>query len=102
MHWDFMLESGGILRTWALAEEPAADRAIAAEALADHRLEYLEFEGPVSGGRGVVARWDRGACEVVCASPNGLELNLAGERLTGRARLSRGGTGWVFLVTGAA
>ena len=49
VHWDFMLEHAGVLRTWALAEEPAPNKPISAEALADHRLAYLNYEGPVSG-----------------------------------------------------
>ena len=53
-HWDFMLETPQGLRTWALAVQPAGGEWIAAEALADHRAEYLTFEGPLSGGRGTV------------------------------------------------
>ncbi len=64
-HWDFMLEAGGVLRTWALAEAPCRGRAIAAEELAEHRLAYLEYEGDVSGGRGSVVRWDAGTYEVL-------------------------------------
>lgn len=100
LHWDFMLQSGGTLRTWALAEEPLAGRTIAAEPLADHRIEYLELEGPISGGRGVVARWDRGDYERIRESPDGLELSLAGSRISGRVRLSRGDAGWEFLLLG--
>ena len=59
-----MLEQDGVLRTWALAEEPAAQAEIAAEALGDHRLDYLEYEGPVSGDRGSVSRWDEGEYEM--------------------------------------
>jgi hypothetical protein len=82
-HWDFMLEEGGALRTWALAALPRAWRAaweatvplfagcaavaegdaVAAERLGDHRLAYLELEGPVSGGRGEVRRIDGGIYE---------------------------------------
>ncbi len=59
-HFDFMLESGDVLKTWALPQPPASGVEIECEALADHRLAYLDYEGPVSGGRGSVARWDRG------------------------------------------
>jgi hypothetical protein len=100
LHWDFMLQSGGSLRTWALAEEPQPGRAIAAESLADHRIEYLEIEGPVSGGRGSVTRWDRGTYELLCESSDVLELNLAGSRLSGRARLSHRDAGWEFCFVG--
>jgi hypothetical protein len=64
-HGDFMLECGGALRTWALAEPPSPGRTIAAEELPDHRLAYLDYEGEVSGGRGSVTRWDAGTYEVL-------------------------------------
>jgi hypothetical protein len=75
-HWDFMLEAGDVLRTWALEQLPsswhvahhatrqadatcptlsAADT-VAAEQLGDHRREYLEFEGEISGNRGRITR----------------------------------------------
>jgi hypothetical protein len=64
LHWDLMLERGDVLRTWRLAEEPLPGVAIAAEALADHRRKYLDYEGPVTGDRGTVVRWDAGTfCE---------------------------------------
>lgn len=89
VHWDLMLEQGSVLRTWALAEEPATQREIAAEALADHRLEYLEYEGPVSGERGNVSRWDRGECECQAESADEIVVQLHGEKLNGTARLRR-------------
>ena len=55
-HWDLMLESDGVLETWALDSEPSAGRTISAKRLVEHRLAYLEFEGEISGGRGSVRR----------------------------------------------
>lgn len=87
-HWDFMLEAGGALRTWAVSERPdRAESAIAAEALADHRLAYLEIEGPLSGGRGSVTRWDQGEYRTIEWRPNQVVVHLSGAHLTGRAAL---------------
>jgi len=60
-HWDFMLELPGMggLATWQLPAEPAAGT-MRARRLADHRREYLTYEGPISGGRGHVKRIDSG------------------------------------------
>ncbi|HEV2971076.1 MAG TPA: DNA polymerase ligase N-terminal domain-containing protein [Pirellulales bacterium] len=69
VHWDLMLESGAALRTWALAAEPASDILIAAEQLPDHRLAYLDYEGPISGDRGTVIRWDAGHFELLSETP---------------------------------
>src|SRR4029079_11706988 len=75
-HWDFMLESGDVLRTWALDRLPrdwegafartspvypdcpllAGDNTVAAMQLGHHRRDYLELEGPLSGDRGTVMR----------------------------------------------
>ena len=55
-HWDLMLEHEGQLLTWALSEKPAPGKTIVAKALDDHRIEYLELEGEISGGRGSVSR----------------------------------------------
>ena len=66
LHWDFMLEHGGVLKTWRLpASWPAAGQKLPAVALADHRLQYLDYEGPVSGDRGRVVRRDRGSYELL-------------------------------------
>jgi hypothetical protein len=89
LHWDFMLEMGDVLRTWALAESPVTAIAIAAAALPDHRLAYLDFEGPLSGDRGSVARWDQGSYELVSRQDDEWIVELFGERLIGRATLRR-------------
>jgi len=94
-----MIESGDVLRTWALAEEPSDGRLTAAETLADHRLAYLDYEGAVSRDRGTVTRWDAGTYEVVAETNDSLVLTLSGERLTGTVRLwaiSAGDRRWEF------
>ncbi|HUY93483.1 MAG TPA: DNA polymerase ligase N-terminal domain-containing protein [Pirellulales bacterium] len=105
LHWDFMLEADGVLKTWALSQEPAGQSEIAAEMLADHRLAYLDFEGPVSGGRGTVSRWDRGTYRLVSRQEGEWIVELLGERLSGRATLSRSsadeqGWRWQFAAAG--
>jgi hypothetical protein len=96
-HWDLMLESEGALRTWALANEPRPNQDIAAEQLADHRLDYLTYEGEVSGDRGRVIRWDEGEYDAVAESDGWLQVLLSGSRLRGIARLVEGDPGyWTF------
>src|SRR4051794_1331121 len=57
-HWDFLLETGRGLASWRLREEPGPGGSVPAEPAAPHRRLYLDYEGPVSGGRGSVVRWD--------------------------------------------
>ena len=91
-HWDLMLESGEVLRTWALEDEPSPGSAIAAIALADHRKAYLEYEGPVSRNRGYVTRWDSGTYEPLEIADDRLLVDLSGTRLHGKTRLIRHAT----------
>lgn len=76
LHWDFFLEAGEGLRSWRLAESPAAGREIEATPLPEHRIHYLDYEGPVSGGRGTVARVARGTYHVIQETATTLEIIL--------------------------
>jgi len=92
-HWDLMLESDGALRTWALSEIPSSIAAgtnpIPAQQLPDHRIAYLEYEGPVSENRGQVTRWDTGEYELVRESDQEISLLFSGQKLAGRWQLVR-------------
>jgi hypothetical protein len=84
-----MLESGGHLRTWALDCEPAAGETIGATSLANHRQDYLSYEGPVSDGRGIVKQFDRGTYQIVSESSGQIELRLDGTLLCGGVTMTR-------------
>jgi hypothetical protein len=99
LHWDFMLESGDILRTWRLTEVPWPNRIVPAEQIGDHRLVYLDYEGPVSGGRGAVTRWDFGDFEWVIDDRDYLLAVLRGIRLHVNVWLDRNdGNHWILSV----
>ncbi len=76
-HFDFMLEDGGVLLTWRLAQWPLphSSREPATQ-LADHRLHYLDYEGPVSGNRGTVLQQDSGTYHWLQRSPTGWKIHL--------------------------
>ena len=88
-HWDFMLEMGDVLWTWALLQSPDGAEAQTVERLTDHRPFYLDYEGAVSGGRGNVARWDAGAFSSEIVAPDRVAVVLTGQILAGRASLTR-------------
>jgi hypothetical protein len=101
LHWDLLLQDGDHLRGWRLAEPPIAGRMIAAEATPDHRLLYLDYEGPVSGGRGEVRRWDAGEYTLGQAEESGLCFHLGGHRIRGQVRLEpRQGQQWRAIFAG--
>src|SRR5262245_46545721 len=89
LHWDFMLESGDVLRSWRLAEPPQAGRAVRATASFDHRRMYLDYEGPVSGGRGRVTRWDAGTFRGEADRDEPVAVHLDGARLRGSVIVRR-------------
>lgn len=71
-----MLENGPTLRTWRLAELPIQAAKYPARLIGDHRREYLDYEGPISGGRGSVTRMESGECEVIEDGANRIKVKL--------------------------
>lgn len=93
-HWDLLLEHGPVCRTWRLSAPPGVCVEIEAEAIADHRLMYLDYEGPVSGNRGSVAQWDAGTFVWQTDEPDRIAVDLVGRRCSGRLDLVRTDNGW--------
>jgi len=82
LHWDLMLETGAVLRTWRLLSPPGLCEGTA-ELSFDHRLVYLTYEGPVSGNRGTVTRWDGGDFDFLKDQAGQVAIRLNGSRLQG-------------------
>ena len=88
-HWDLMIECEGELLTWALDESPKLNSRISAIELANHRLDYLQYEGPVSGGRGDVRRVESGLCTILYRDGRQMLAELQGETLRCSVEISR-------------
>lgn len=82
VHYDLMLETEGGLLTFAVAKKPSTSHpALPAIQLPLHRADYLEYEGPVSDGRGTVQRVMAGTFALIEVAP---QMSLEGrfEKLT--------------------
>lgn len=99
LHYDFRLEMGGVLKSWAVTRGPslvAGEKRLAVH-VEDHPVDYGDFEGTIPKGEyggGAVIVWDRGRWTPVGDAKKGyakghLEFELAGEKLQGRWHLVR-------------
>jgi hypothetical protein len=66
-----------------------AKDSVAAEELDDHRLAYLDYQGPISGDRGIVSRVDGGSYGTVLDTNDDFEVELRGCLCQGKITLHR-------------
>jgi bifunctional non-homologous end joining protein LigD len=103
LHYDFRLELGGVLLSWAVPKGPSLDPKVKRLAMQteDHPLDYGDFEGVIPKGEyggGTVLLWDQGTWE-----PEGdaeemyrrgrLSFELHGQKLHGGFALVRTASG---------
>jgi DNA ligase D-like protein (predicted 3'-phosphoesterase) len=110
LHYDFRLEAGGVLKSWAVPKGPSTDPRVKRLAVPteDHPLEYAGFEGTIPEGEygaGTVEIWDTGTYRNL-KFENGREIppeqaiqnghitfRLEGKKLKGGYALTRTGQG---------
>lgn len=114
LHWDFRLEHEGVLKSWAVTNEPSLNPAIRRLAIEveDHPRDYARFHGTIPKGQygaGEVLIWDRGTYSYNGSLSDQIERGvvhvvLKGRRLKGSFALVRiAGNGlrarWLFFKT---
>jgi DNA ligase D-like protein (predicted 3'-phosphoesterase) len=114
LHYDLRIESGGVLKSWAVPKGPSMDPKVRRLAVPteDHPMAYAEFEGVIPEGHygaGTVIVWDRGTYRNTKGENASTEENLEeghatlwleGEKLKGGFALIKTGGGdkprWLF------
>jgi bifunctional non-homologous end joining protein LigD len=94
LHYDFRLEMGGVLRSWAIPKGPSMDASEKRLAILveDHPREYIDFEGIIPEGMygaGAVAVWDNGSYDIIEEKKDKISFFLKGKRLKGNFSLVR-------------
>ena len=103
LHYDFRLQSGEVLRSWAVPKGPSLDPRIRrlAVPVEDHALSAGDFEGVHAGqarGTGAVIVWDEGTAKILRDEPGHLSFVLQGRKLSGRFALTRtGDSRWILI-----
>jgi bifunctional non-homologous end joining protein LigD len=114
LHYDFRLEIGGVLKSWAVPKGPSlnpADKRLAVH-VEDHPLDYAGFEGVIPEGHygaGEVIVWDGGTFDVEGAlhasdqlQRGELKFTLHGQKLRGsfvlvKLRRAEKGNEWLLI-----
>src|SRR5258708_4636210 len=115
LHYDFRLELGGTLKSWAVPKgvpRRRGEKRLAVQ-VEDHPLEYAGFEGVIPKGEyggGTVMIWDSGTYEPFGPHPQKdlaagkLHFALHGSKLDGEWALVRtqreGGHDWLLIKSG--
>ena len=102
LHYDFRIEVGGVLKSWAVPKGPSvnpSDKRLAMPT-EDHPISYSKFEGLIPNnnyGAGPVIIWDRGTYENIkpesteeCLKRGLIEIEMNGEKMKGKYALVRG------------
>lgn len=121
LHYDFRLEMGGVLKSWAVPKGPSLDPKIKhlAMMVEDHPFDYRNFEGIIPEGEyggGTVIVWDQGTYEPIedikgkkaqekhllkQIESGSVKIKLHGEKLNGEFALVKthgmGENGWLLI-----
>jgi bifunctional non-homologous end joining protein LigD len=121
LHYDFRLEMGGVLKSWAVPKGPSTDPKTKRLAMMveDHPFDYRHFEGIIPKGEyggGTVIVWDEGTYEPIeeikgkkaqekallqQLKSGSLKIRLHGNKLNGEYALVKthgmGENGWLLI-----
>jgi DNA ligase D-like protein (predicted 3'-phosphoesterase) len=103
LHYDFRLEAGRVLKSWAIPKGPSMSPSYKRLAIQveDHPIEYRDFEGvipPAEYGAGTIMVWDFGTYKMLegkdpetMIQKGNIKFYLEGKKLRGGFALIRTG-----------
>ena len=96
LHYDFRLETGGVLKSWAVPKGVPAEKGVKrlAVPVEDHPVDYIDFFGIIPAGEygaGEVKIWDKGKFKILSGDlkTGSLKFELKGKKLKGEYVLVR-------------
>lgn len=89
LHYDFRLQMGGVLVSWAVPKGVPVESGIKrlAVKVEDHDLSYIDFEGEIEEGNygaGKVSIWDNGTYVLEEKKSDKIVIQLNGRKISGR------------------
>ncbi len=109
-HYDFRLESGGVLKSWAIPKQPPLAKGLKRLAIQveDHAKSYAKFQGEIKEGygKGTVKIWDNGNYKLEEKTPKKIVFTLQGKRMKGKYALiktnfgNKPGKSWLLMKIG--
>lgn len=89
LHWDILLQEGDRLLGWRGDHHGHFLNGGPVVQTSDHRLLYLDYEGPVKGQRGSVRRIDGGTMTWRHLGQEKIEAEIKGRRWQGSLELTK-------------
>jgi len=85
-----MLENGAVLATWQVQKHPGLwpGESVTCHKIADHRMKYLSYQGPISSQRGDVHIVAAGTYQLLEAGEKKWRLVLCGDKISGELKLT--------------
>jgi len=104
LHYDFRLQIGSILRSWAIPKTPPlieSEKRLAVQ-VDNHPLSFLKFEGRIPEGlygEGKIIIWDKGSYLMEKEDKDKIIFDLHGKKMNGKyclLKFKKGNKQWLI------
>ena len=90
-HYDFLIKKNDILQCWQFSSIANIEigELIFCKKIFDHRLKYLNYQGPISNNRGKVQIIQNGFLEIIIQEDNLVRFRIDSELLNGNFEIRK-------------